>query len=115
MPSRPHAPVVKGYPSGNKTIDTVGEVLYNSNEVEPHVAFEMLERTVRLALADRMAESEKARRKEAGYEKEKKDAEKEKSKPERPSQPLWNGPRRREPIAWGGGASFNPNTQRIGH
>ena len=51
LPSRPHAPVVKGYPTGIKATNSRGEVLYNSNEVEPHVALEMLDHTLRMAFA----------------------------------------------------------------
>lgn len=117
MPSRPHAPVAKGYQSGNKTIDDQGEILYNSNEVEPHVALEMLERTVRLALSDRLVDPSAAGKNEAGYEKDKKDEKKDDKKPpERPAQPMWNGPKRRDPVAWGGGGGGHfVNNPRLGH
>ena len=54
LPSRPHAPVVKGYGSGSKAMNARGEVLYNTNEVEPHVALEMLDHTIRMVLNDRL-------------------------------------------------------------
>lgn len=54
LPARPHAPVVKGYPSGAKPDNSKGEVLYNANEMEPHIALKMLDHTLRLAMADRV-------------------------------------------------------------
>jgi len=104
LPSRPHAPVAKGYPSGTKHELSKGEVLYNSNEVEPHVALELLEHTVRLVLADKLISTTELSADGStspGYEKDKKDEEK--KPPERPPEAMWNGPKRRDPIAWGGG------------
>lgn len=100
LPARPHAPVVKGYASGPKEVGVLGETLYNSNEMEPHLALELMERLVRLVLADRLAEDERENGK-GEYE-----SEKEKKKddpPPAPHKPLWNGPPKRQALAWGGG------------
>jgi len=89
---------------GDKSAKLQGEVLYNSNEVEPHIALELLERTIRLTLADRVSNSTLV---EAGdlsgdsaYEKDRPEKEEE-DRP--PAEPLWNGPKRRDPLPWGGG------------
>jgi hypothetical protein len=101
LPGKPHAPVVKGYVMGEKTAKPLGEVLYNANEVEPHVALELLERTIRLSLADRLSNSTDADDKpDSLYEKDKPDK---KDDPPPPPEPMWNGPKRRDPLPWGGG------------
>jgi len=49
MPAGPHAPQVKAWQRGIKAANDPGEVLYNANEVEPHLALELTERLIRLA------------------------------------------------------------------
>lgn len=59
--SPPHAPQVRIFKSGNKDAKTspdyVGEILYNSNEMEPHVALRLAEMVARNAMNDRLPES----------------------------------------------------------
>ena len=68
-------------------------VMYNGNTVEPHLALELIERTVRLARADTVAEEEAKKQETALQHQRDADPEKEKEeeKPERP-QPQWDGP-----------------------
>lgn len=114
IPSRPHAPLLKGYPIGEKAENTRGEVLYNSNEVEPHIALEMLDHTIRLALADRIDMNAIGLHNDgSGYRENDKDEEEKDKKPDRP-EPMWNGPKRREPLPWGGGGGQMPNRPGIG-
>lgn len=113
LPSRPHAPVVKGYGSGGKAQNTRGEILYNTNEVEPHVALEMLDHTIRMVLNDRLNNtSAVGMANDGSYAENEKDKEEDKKEPERP-EPMWNGPVRRQPIAWGGTDGQLPNRPRI--
>lgn len=55
MPDPPYAPHVKAWTRGvagkRRAPMGGGEILYNANEVEPHLALELTERLVRLALA----------------------------------------------------------------
>mmetsp|Transcript_129365 Transcript_129365/g.235081 ORF Transcript_129365/g.235081 Transcript_129365/m.235081 type:complete len:954 (-) Transcript_129365:48-2909(-) len=53
LPTPPHRPMTKAWRTGIKNPEglmSLGEVLYGPADVEPHVAFPILERTVRLAL-----------------------------------------------------------------
>jgi len=150
LPSPPYAPVVKGYPSGNKSVvvadsdessgsgsgsgsgngsgsgskvGTVqGKVLYNSNEVEPHIALQMIDGIVRMLLADRI---EVAVGNSvglpgdgtAGYDAEKKDDEKDKEKQRDEGMPpdmQWNGPKRAVGVAWGGDEERILTSPRLG-
>lgn len=59
VPVPPHRPVVKAFRSGAKNrteSPEAGEVLYAGAELEPHVVLQLLERALRLALADRLPE-----------------------------------------------------------
>lgn len=60
MPLPPHAPQIKAWRRGKKATDDPGEVLYNANEVEPHLALELAERTIRLALSETVPAEEDA-------------------------------------------------------
>jgi len=58
VPPPPHRPLVKAWRAGSKNLTESaepGEVLYSPSDLEPHVAFMLVEKTVRLALADRLA------------------------------------------------------------
>ena len=50
LPQTPHRP------AGAKHHADLGDILYNVNEVEPHIVMMILEKTLRLALADRKAQ-----------------------------------------------------------
>lgn len=114
LPSRPHAPVVKGYGSGAKPQNTRGEILYNTNEVEPHIALEMLDHTIRLVLSDRLNNtSAVGMANDGSYAENEKDEKDEKKEPDSPPEPMWNGPTRRTPIAWGGTGGQIPNRPMI--
>lgn len=57
IPTPPHRPVTKVWRSGAKNITDApesGEVLYSPADLEPHVAFMIVEKIVRLALADQI-------------------------------------------------------------
>lgn len=115
LPSRPFAPVVKGYAIGNKTSETRGRVLYNSNEVEPHVALQMIDSIVRLVLADRLKvdKSVGVMPGDLGYDKEGKEEEEKKN--EEPPDLNWDdGPGRRVPVEWGGDEERILNAPRLG-
>ena len=99
IPTAPHAPVLKAWRAGEKlTSDgrgALGEVMYNGNTVEPHLALELIERTVRLARADTIAEEEMKKQESALQHQrdadEEKPEEKEEPQPDRP-EPQWDGP-----------------------
>jgi hypothetical protein len=107
---------MKGYAAGDKSDGRVrGEVLYNTNEVESHVALEITERVLRLALADQRTDA--VSEEQSAYEKTTEDyQEDEREKQSRqPVEPMWNGPKRRDPVAWGGGGGGGfPNRERLG-
>jgi hypothetical protein len=111
LPSRPHAPIVKGYPSGTKSEVSKGEILYNSNELEPHLAMEIMERIVRLALSDRIQNSQALSEgnDKSEYDKDKEDDD---ENPPKPTETMWNGPPPRAPISWGGNGGGGGGGQR---
>ena len=116
MPEPPYAPHVKAWGRGRATKRRApmggGEILYNANEVEPHLALELTERLVRLALAapanategdeNSVALSEEER--ELKFERDPTNA----PPPPPPSgppprpRPMWNGPKRPDPLPWDG-------------
>ena len=145
LPSPPYAPVVKGYPSGNKSVVAVadtnessgsssssssstkmgtvqGKVLYNSNEVEPHIALQMIDGIVRMLLADRIEVAVGSSvglpgEGTGGYDAEKKadDKDKEKERDEGPPPDMqWNGPKRAVGVAWGGDEERILTSPRLG-
>ncbi|MEE2612083.1 MAG: hypothetical protein VYB24_07895, partial [Pseudomonadota bacterium] len=56
LPPPPHRPQMLGFPRGNKTARVTGKLLFNPNEVEPHVAMQLMETVVMLSAADRLDE-----------------------------------------------------------
>jgi len=106
---------VKGYPSGAKPDNSKGELLYNANEMEPHVALQILDHTLRLALADRVSSGTVGVANGFdGFAADEKPEEDEKPPPP-PPEPMWNGPARREPLPWNSGGGGPPrNRQAIG-
>jgi thiol-disulfide isomerase/thioredoxin len=115
LPPRPHAPVVKGYASGIKA-ENGGELLYNANEVEPHIALRMLDSAIRLSMASTVkAGTLGVADGIDGFKAEEKEEDEEPEPPQPPPEPLWDGPVRRQPLPWNQGANGPPrNRQRIG-
>lgn len=112
LPARPHAPVVKGFPSGVKA-ENGGELLYNANEVEPHIGLRMLDSAIRLVLASSVKPGAVgAADGSGGFEADQKDEPDDPPKP--PPEPLWNGPVRRPPLPWNTGSHGAPIRPRIG-
>lgn len=120
IPAPPHAPVVKGYASGVKSQSSLGEILYNTNELEPHLAMEIMERIVRLSLNDRipdpfaLTEADDDDASKSGYARDKKEEDK-KKKDEPPPKPQWNGPPPKQAIRWGGDMGTSRQFVAIGH
>jgi len=100
-PQPPHAPMVKAWRRGTKVAGDPGEELYNANEIEPHIALRIAEHALRLALADELDDIKAASRGAPG------DFQGDEKEPEEPEGPppdmMWNGPKRREALAWGDG------------
>ncbi len=116
IPAAPHAPVVKGYQSGEKYAGTVGEALYNSNEMEPHLALEIMERLVRLILSDRIKSSSAVSDGTlSGFEKNRKEEEEKEKDHNPPPRKMWNGPPPRGPLPWGGGGGGGMSRTALGH
>ena len=85
-----------------------GELLYNSNEIEPHVALQITERAIRMTLANIEKEEDGLSASKGDFQKEKEDDEEEDEMPPPPPprpKPMWNGPERPPPIAWDGGGA----------
>jgi len=103
IPASPHRPVLKLWKAGPKRADDLGEVLYNVNEIEPHYAMRILEKTLRLALADRAEESDKSVMLGATstFEEEK---EEEEEKPPADAQQFHPGQFSSEELMWNGPA-----------
>lgn len=115
VPQPPFAPLVKGYPSGLKPPGTIGEALYNSNEMEPHLAMEVMEKLTRLILSDRVeASSMLSDGFIAGFEKNRKEHE-EKDHPQQDYSeppPQWNGPKPRK-VSFQGHHGHNVKRQQL--
>jgi hypothetical protein len=110
LPPPPHSPQVRIFKSGPKDHASspgyTGEVLYNANEMQPHVALRLAELVARNALNDQFPPQALAA---AGgkndYDSGKTGDEDREKPPPRP-EPMWNGPdAESQPrgIAWGGG------------
>lgn len=102
IPSAPHAPVSKAWKKGNKTEGDRGEILWNNNEVEPHIALELTERAVRLALSQDMVGDTAVSGGRSEYSADEKD-EDTPPPPPPPPRPMWSGPARRQAVAWDNG------------
>jgi len=98
----------------NRTEPLVGgELLYNSNEIESHIALQIVERTVRMTLMEQEKNVKGlSANKGDGFQKEEEDPE---DVPPPPPPPMWNGPERPPPIAWdsGGGSRRQQIAERI--
>ena len=128
LPRPPHSAMTKIWPryeTGNSSEQDAlnrteplvgGELLYNSNEIESHIALQIVERTVRMTLMEQ-EKNEKglSASKGDGFQKEKEDPEDDPPPPPPPPPPMWNGPERPPPIAWdsGGGGRRQQIAERI--
>lgn len=101
LPPAPHAPFLKAL-----TSHRASETLYNSNELESHLALQLIEKVLRHAL-DITDDGDDG---DAGYTNEGKEEEEEGPAPDF----MWNGPAPREPVSWGGD-SGGGGRQAIGH
>ena len=125
LPPPPHRPQMMGYPRGNKTAATVtGKLLFNPNEVEPHIAMQLMETVVMLSAADRLDELYAANggrglipgRKgeyDDGSKPDDKQPPPQWEQPQRRPRPEWNGPRLPNPQAWGGSGFRDTGAPRI--
>ena len=118
LPPPPHRPLLKVWRSGDKRADSapaaaaaMGEPLYNANLLESHVALEMAERLLRLALHDRIPPETEAASDAAAADPRHASGgryaeHEEPPRPEGPSRPdffRWDGPAmRHKPLPWGG-------------
>lgn len=100
----------------DKGLTVEGEVLYNANEVESHVALEICERAVRLSLSSTLvgddALSTGERPETTEFQRDKKEDDPP-PPPPRPKRPMWNGPSRPMRVAWDG-ARASPH-HMLGH
>lgn len=118
IPHAPHPAVVKVWGRGEKydqSDSNQGEVLYNSNELEPHLALQVTERSVRLALASEVVgEGALSSGQASDFEADKK--EQSPPPPPPPPPPQWNGPKRAAPLPWdgsGGGGRRRMQVTRV--
>uniref|UniRef100_A0A0G4HSR6 J domain-containing protein n=1 Tax=Chromera velia CCMP2878 TaxID=1169474 RepID=A0A0G4HSR6_9ALVE len=108
----PHRPHLRAWPAGTieeKAHRPEGTELYNPNELEPHIVLRTLEKTLRLALADRREAGQKTGSalvagKPSDFEDEKEEEEEEEPPPPPPEAPpdmswhdfadtlMWDGP-----------------------
>ena len=107
LPKPPHAPVVRGYRRGAKAATPRGEALYNSNVLDQHVAMEMLERTLRLAIG--VSDDRSVGGRVGGFEGPEEEEDK---PPPPPPPPMWNGPEPRRAVSWEPQRRFSVGGQR---
>jgi thiol-disulfide isomerase/thioredoxin len=114
VPAPPHAPQVRGWQRGPKASGAPGEALYNANELEPHLALQLIEVAIRLSHAPPPADAADAETgvatpgsEEAGWDKgERPPPPPPPPPPQRPT-PMWSGPRGRQPLNLPGGSGLN--------
>ena len=119
LPPSPHRPQLKMWRSGDKRPDddgapsAKGELLYNPNQLESHVALQIAERAMRLALHDRLptdeadsfdnAAADPLHAAGGGFQEEREAPRAPDGAPTRPSTFQWDGPQmRHKPLPWGG-------------
>lgn len=94
VPTPPHSPQIRIFRKGKKDVESapgyVGEVLYNANEIEPHIALKLSERVVRHALSDELPESSLAAGGSAG------DFQSDEKPEQKQPEPQWSGGHRRK-------------------
>jgi hypothetical protein len=134
LPRPPHSAMTKIWPryfrneknidgstttntTANRTVPIVGgELLYNSNEIESHIALQIVERTVRMLMTEQEKNEKGLSTSNGdGFQKEKEDQEDDPPPPPPPPPPMWNGPERPPPLAWdsGGGRRRQQIAERI--
>merc|ERR1719273_1947456 len=115
LPHAPHPPQLRGFRKGNKTLHDLGEILYNPNLIEPHLAMEIIERVVRLSLINSsIADDAVSLGNERGWEKDTKDEDIPNYSFSQP-RPMWNGAQPKEPLPWDGGAGAHTLLNAISH
>jgi thiol-disulfide isomerase/thioredoxin len=117
LPDPPHRPQCRAWGAGEKKEGDLGELLYNVNMLEPHVALRLVEKVARLALRDQMDPEVAAAQAQAlvkgsqhrgAFEDEDEDEDEEDDAPPAPSPGLrrdmfWDGPpQRHKPLPWAG-------------
>eukprot|EP00808_Paulinella_micropora_P004738 g81248.t1 len=108
LPNPPFNPQVRGWGSGNKSSTDPGEMLYNPNDLDPHVALQLLEKVIKLTEADKVADGAVTSGKESDWEKDK-------PSPSPTPEPMWNAPKPRAQhhfIRVGGGHQGAPQIGR---
>jgi len=100
-PAPPHSPEVRVWPRGPKNHTVAGEVAYNANDLDPHIALELMDRIVRLARADDIDINSVAEGGQPNWEED----ENPPPDPPEPPKPEWNGPRGRPNLAVNQGPS----------
>ena len=122
LPSPPYAPQVRIFRSGAKHAAAapgyMGEVLYNANDMQPHVALRLAELVARNALNDQLPPSSLASAGDKGdYDSGSAgDEDRPPPPPPRP-EPMWNGPdadSQPRGIAWGGAGGGSSHRVMIG-
>ena len=117
IPKPPHAAIVKVWgkgPKNNPSLSNKGEILYNSNELEPHVALQITERAIRLSLSHDMLGNDAIIESNAinsEYDKDNTDKKSSLFPPRSP--PMWNGPTRKAPLPWDGSGGNARTRQQL--
>ncbi len=117
IPKPPHAAIVKVWGKGPKNhleLSNKGEMLYNSNEIEPHLALQITERVIRLSLAYEMngdAAIVDIDGVNGAYDKYEFDKASQSSHRNKQPPPMWNGPTRKAPLPWDGSGGGNGRTK----
>mmetsp|Transcript_15762 Transcript_15762/g.23152 ORF Transcript_15762/g.23152 Transcript_15762/m.23152 type:complete len:667 (+) Transcript_15762:33-2033(+) len=122
LPAPPHAPEVRIFKSGAKHAAAapgyMGEVLYNPNDIQPHVALRLAELVARNALNHELPPSSVASSGGKGeYDSGATGDEDKQPPPPRRPEPMWNGPDAEslpKGIAWGGGGGGAGHRNMIG-
>ena len=89
-----------------------GELLYNANELEPHLALQIAERAIRLSLSHDMIGNGALSKNGINSEFDKHEKPKA-STPRMHQPPMWNGPSRKAPLPWDGSGGNGRTRQRL--
>jgi hypothetical protein len=104
LPPPPHAPFLKAL-----TSHRASETLYNSNELESHLALQLIEKVLRHALDihDELHNAGEYRKEEGDNSED--------SDNDAPPDFMWNGPSPKVPVSWGGDTGMGGGRKAIGH